>query len=82
MLLEAQLEPGGDADLLHHDIDAGDLLADGVFHLDPGVHLHKIETARGILQKLHRTRVDIAHGLGGNDGQAPDVLALGLVELG
>ena len=34
VLLDRQLQPGSDADLLADHVDAGDLLGDGVLHLD------------------------------------------------
>jgi hypothetical protein len=35
--------PGGDAHLPVDEVDAGDHLGDGVFDLQPGVHLHEEE---------------------------------------
>ena len=49
--------------------------------LHAGIHFHEIETAIIIQQKFHRARVGIADRLGGNDGQATDILALRFIEL-
>ncbi len=51
----------GDEDLCPHQIDAGDLLGDGVLHLDAGIHLNKVVIAVPIHQKFHRAGVHIAH---------------------
>ncbi len=42
-LLEAQLFAGGDADLFLDQIDAGDLLGDGMLDLDAGVDFEEVE---------------------------------------
>jgi hypothetical protein len=44
-LAEPQLLAGGDADLLLHDVDAGDQLGDRVLDLHPRVHLDEVELA-------------------------------------
>ena len=50
----------GDADLLPDDIDAGQLLRDGVLDLKPRVHLHEPEfMGSGIDQELDRAGVDV-----------------------
>src|SRR5690606_8098381 len=53
LLLHRQRQSGGNADLLTDDVDASNLFGDGVLHLNPGVHLHEVETAVVIKQKLH-----------------------------
>ena len=46
---------GGDAQLLAHQVDAGDLLGDRVLDLQPGVHLEEEELAGGVVdQELDR----------------------------
>ena len=54
----------GDEDLGPHQVHAGDLLGDGVLHLDAGVHLDKVVVPALVHQELHRAGVDIAHMLG------------------
>ena len=74
-LLERQRLAGSNADLLAHDVDAGDFLGDGVFHLHAGVHLHEVHHAIGE-QELHGTGVLVTHGLGGLHRQLADIGAL------
>src|SRR5471032_512989 len=74
-LFHRQRQARGDADLLTHDVDAGDFFGDGVFHLHPGVHLHEVHLALGE-QKLHGAGVLVTHGLGGTHRQVADVGAL------
>ena len=45
LLGEAQRAAGGDADLLAHDVDAGDRFGDRMLDLQAGVHLDEIELA-------------------------------------
>ena len=42
LLSQVKGQTGGDAQLLTHQIHAGDHLRDAVLHLDPGVHLHEV----------------------------------------
>ena len=58
-LAEAQLLAGGDADLLLHDVDAGDHLGDRVLDLDARVHLDEEELVV-LVQELERARAAIA----------------------
>ena len=74
-LLDRQRQARGDADLLANDVDAGDLLGDGVLHLHAGVHLHEVHLAIGE-QELHGTGVLVAHRLGRAHRQVADVGAL------
>ena len=54
----AQTHSSGDSELGLHQIDAGDLLGDGVLDLDPGIALDEIVLASlGRHQELHRGRV-------------------------
>ena len=65
-LAEGQLLTRSDADLLLHDVDAGDHLRDGVFNLHAGVHLDEIELAV-LKQELESARTaiaDLATGFG------------------
>ncbi len=75
VLLDRQLQPGSDADLLADHVDAGDFLGDGVLHLDPGVHLHEVHLAVGE-QELHGAGVLVAHRLGRAHRQVADIGAL------
>ena len=61
----AEHAPGGDAQLLLEDVDAGDSLGDGVLDLKARVHLHKIEVAGPVEQEFHGPRVGIAGRQGG-----------------
>jgi len=54
---------GCDPELLFHEIDAGDELGCGVFHLEPRVHLEVVEPAV-LVQELDGARVDIVATLG------------------
>ena len=56
--------PDGDADLLEHEIDAGDRLGDRMLDLQTSVHLDEIELAV-LVQELDRAGaavLDLAHG--------------------
>ena len=44
-LRHRQRQPGGDANLLFHEIDAGHFLGDRVLDLDARVHLHEVKLA-------------------------------------
>lgn len=74
-LLDRQWQAAGDANLLANDVDAGDFLGDGVFHLHPGVHLHEVHLALGE-QELHGTGILVAHGLRRAHGEVTDIGAL------
>src|SRR3712207_8614617 len=62
---------GGDADLLVHEVDAGDHLGHRMLHLDAGVHLDEVELAvlvqeldragAGVLQDRKSTRLNSSH---------------------
>ena len=54
--------PGGDADLLFHEIDAGHFLGHRVLDLDARVHLHEVELAV-LKEELDRAGVDVVDGL-------------------
>ena len=45
------------SDLLLYEINSCNLLGDGRFHLNSGVHLDEIEAAFGVDEKLNRTRI-------------------------
>ena len=55
----------GNANLLSNQINACDHFRHGMLHLDAGVHLHEVEIAVSIHQKLHGARPDIVDGLRG-----------------
>ena len=74
-LLYRQRQAAGDADLLADDVQPGDFLGDGVFHLHPGIHLHEVHLAVGE-QELHGTGILVAHRLRGTYRQVADVGAL------
>ena len=61
-----ELLPGGDADLLLHDVDAGDHLGDRVLDLHARVHLDEVELVV-LVEELERARAaiaDLAAGVG------------------
>ena len=61
-----------DAQLLAHQIHAGDELGDAVLHLDPGVHLHEVEVLQvAVQQEFHSAGALVVHGPGGPDGGLP-----------
>ncbi len=63
LLGQAQVGQGGaagDPQLCHDQVDAGDLLGDGVLDLDTRVHLHEGVRPVGGDQELHRAGVDVA----------------------
>jgi hypothetical protein len=63
-----QALPGRDPHLGLDEVDVGDLLGDGVLHLDPGVHLdeHVLAgaLALGLDQELHGAGAGVVDGLG------------------
>ncbi len=66
LLREGERRARGDADLLVHEVDAGDHLGHGMLDLDAGVHLDEVELAV-LVEELDRARADILqllHGLG------------------
>ena len=72
-LLHRQVAAVGDADLLAHQVEAGDHLGHRMLDLQPGVHLDEVELAifvekldgagAAILHALHRVDADLAHAL-------------------
>ena len=46
--------PPSHPELPLHQVGSGDHFRDGMFHLQPGVHLHEVEVMIGIHYKLHR----------------------------
>lgn len=58
---EVEQHPRRQADLPLDDVHAGEHLGDGVLHLEPDVHLHKVVAAVAVQEKLQGTGVDIAH---------------------
>ena len=66
LLLEAQFFAGSDADLLLHDVDAGDHFGDRMLDLHAGVHFDEVELVV-LVQELERARAaiaDLAAGFG------------------
>src|ERR1039457_4356518 len=55
LLVVPEILTGRDADLFLHDIDPRDLLRDGMFDLDTGVHLNEEKLVGGVEQKLDGT---------------------------
>src|SRR5574343_1494530 len=75
VLGEAQFFAVGDADLLLHDVDAGDQLGNRVFHLHAGVHLDEVELAV-FVQELKSTGAAVADAAAGFGAGLADALAL------
>src|SRR5687768_13950423 len=65
----------GDADLLLHEVDAGEHLGDGVLHLDAGVHLHEVERSVLVEQHLDRAGADVVDRLRAGDRRIAHPLA-------
>ena len=65
VLGDVQRFAGRDAELLAHEVDAGDLLGDGVLDLEPGVHLEEPEVGRGVVEEqLDGAGRSVADGAG------------------
>ena len=79
LLREGQFRPGRDADLLLHQIVAGDHLGDRVLDLEPRVHLDEIELAI-LIQELDRAGAAIAELRHGGGDALADLLALRGIE--
>src|SRR5690554_2789366 len=78
LLAEGQSFSGGDADLLLHDVDAGDLLGDRMLDLHARVHFDEVELAI-LVQELEGAGAAIADapaGVGAALADPGDVLAL------
>src|SRR5690606_38524255 len=75
LLADAQLVAGGDAQLLGHQVDAGDHLGDRMLHLDAGVHLDEVEAAV-LVQELERAGAAVADADAGLDADLADLRAL------
>ena len=60
-LRHAQRLPGGDADLLLHEVASIDFLRDGVLHLDACVHFHEVKVPVLIDQKFNRSCVLVSN---------------------
>ena len=58
-----------DPQLLLDQVEARHLLGDGVLDLNAGVHLHEVEVAVGIDQKLDRAGPFVVDGLGAAHGR-------------
>ena len=81
LLRDRQLAAGGDADLLEHEIDAGDHLGHRMLDLDARVHLDEIELAV-LVEEFDGADAEIfqlAHRLGDD---LADLVARGDVERG
>src|SRR2546430_6094268 len=52
LLAPAERLARGDAELLHDHVETGRLLGDGVFHLEPRVHLEEVEASSGVHEEL------------------------------
>src|SRR3569832_618008 len=79
--LVTQRQIGGDADLLLHDVDAGDLFRHRVLHLQARVHLHEIELAVLVHEEFDGAGVLIFHGLRRAHRELAEQLALLVAEL-
>src|SRR2546423_13158952 len=59
---EGQAVAGGDGDLKLHQIEAGNLLGDGMFDLQTRVHFQKMEIEIGVHKEFDGAGVDVAAG--------------------
>src|SRR5215469_18596928 len=74
LLPVAERRTGADAQLLAHQVDAADHLADRVLDLEPRVHLDEVELAV-LVEELDRPGVLVAGLLQRPDGDAGDAVA-------
>ena len=84
LLAQSHLLEGGaagEAQLCGHDVDPGDLLGDGVLHLDPGVHLDEHVATGSVEEELHRPGVRVPDGAGKGDRVVQQRSAYGVVEV-
>ena len=81
VLGEAERRAGGDADLLAHQVDAGDRLGDRMLDLQAGVHLDEEELAV-LVQELDGADAEVAELAHGVDHDLADPVALLGVEGG
>ena len=72
----------GNANLLTHQIDAGDHLSDRVFHLEARVHFEEEEFPGRIDQKLDRAGPDVIAGARHFNGALSHLFTQGVVEQG
>ena len=66
----------GNLDLCLHNVDTGDLLGNGVFNLNAGVNLDKIEFAVGSSQKFYGAGADVVNIFHQLDSSLADGFAL------
>src|SRR5438105_10588613 len=67
VLRERQRLAGRHAQLRGHQVEAGDFFVDRMLHLEPGVHLEKVEAALRVHQELERARIDVSDGARARD---------------
>ena len=67
--------PRSDAQLAGHQVDVGDLLGDGVLHLDPRIHLDEDVVAALVEQELDGARAAVADVPGESDRVGADLVA-------
>ena len=73
----------GDQDLRLNDVDAGDFFGDGVFHLNPGVHLDEVEfLIVHIHQEFNGARAFVIHMGADFASHFTDIGALGVGQIG
>ena len=75
LLLERKLFSRRDPQLPLDEIDSRDELGHGVFHLQPSVHLEKIELAVPVEQKLAGPRVHVAGSASRTHRSLPHLLS-------
>ena len=73
VLREGQAAAGGDADLLVHEVDAGDRLGHRMLDLQAGVHLDEVELAV-LVEELDRAGAGIAELGDGLGARSPPIL--------
>src|SRR5438309_227750 len=67
VLRERHRLAGRHAQLRGHQVEAGDFFGDRMLHLEPRVHLEKVEAALRVHQELERARIDVSDGARARD---------------
>ena len=66
----------GNTDLFLDNVHTGNLLGNGVFHLQASIHFHKIKIIFIIQQEFDGTGIPIMNGLSGFHCHTADIIAL------
>src|SRR5580765_1032959 len=69
LLRDLKRQAGCNGNLIAHDVDRGNLFGHCMFHLETGIHLHKVIAAVLIEEKLDGASIVIIDRLGDRDGR-------------